>query len=135
MTKVKFRTEKDTLGEVKVPAGAYWGAQTQRAVENFPVSGLRAHPALLRAYVMVKLAAARANRDLGKLDAKLADAIEKLRRGGEMDKAELKRLQTIAWAARNYINLLDSYENYEELEERIRSLEETAAWTAEHAEK
>ena len=65
----------------------------------------------------------------------LADAIEKLRRGGEVDKAELKRLQTIAWAARNYINLLDSYENYAELEERIRSLEETAAWTAENAEK
>ena len=65
----------------------------------------------------------------------LADAIEKLRKGGEMDKAELKRFQTIAWAARNYITLLESYENYEKLEERIRSLEETAAWEAEHAEK
>jgi len=63
------------------------------------------------------------------------DAIERLRRGGEMDKAELKRLQTIAWAARNYIPLLDSYENYTELEERIRSLEETAAWTTEQTEK
>jgi len=77
MAKNAFRTEKDTLGEVKLPAGAYWGAQTQRAVENFPVSGLRAHPALVRALVSVKLAAARANRDLGKLDARRAGAIEK----------------------------------------------------------
>jgi len=72
----KHRTESDTLGEVQVPEAAYWGAQTQRAVENFPVSGLRAHPALIKAHVMVKLAAARANRDVGKLDASLADAIE-----------------------------------------------------------
>ena len=76
MAKNAFRTEKDTLGEVKVPAGAYWGAQTQRAVENFPVSGLRAHPALVRALVSVKLAAARANARLGKLDEKRAAAIE-----------------------------------------------------------
>jgi aspartate ammonia-lyase len=73
----KFRTERDTLGEVKVPAGALWGAQTQRALENFPVSGLRAHPALVEAHVAVKLACARANCDLGKLDKKLAAAIEK----------------------------------------------------------
>ena len=72
----KFRTEKDTLGEVKVPAAAYWGAQTQRAVENFPISGLRARPALIRAHVMIKMAAARANASLGKLDPKLATAIE-----------------------------------------------------------
>ena len=56
-------------------------------------------------------------------------------KGGEMDKAELKRLQTIALASRNYITLLDSYENCAELEEGIRSLEETAVWAAEHAEK
>jgi aspartate ammonia-lyase len=72
----KFRTEKDTLGNVKVPAGAYWGAQTQRAVENFPISGLRARPALVRAHVMVKMACARTNAALGKLDPKLAKAIE-----------------------------------------------------------
>ena len=72
----KFRTEKDSLGEVKVPAGAYWGAQTQRAVENFPISGLRARPALIRAHVMIKMAAARANASLGKLGPKLAKAIE-----------------------------------------------------------
>jgi aspartate ammonia-lyase len=72
----KHRIERDTLGEIKVPEAAAWGAQTQRAVENFPVSGLRAHPALIRAHVMVKLAAARANVDLGKLDKKLAAAID-----------------------------------------------------------
>jgi aspartate ammonia-lyase len=72
----QYRIERDSLGEVRVPAGAYWGAQTQRAVENFPVSGLRAHPALVRAHVLVKLAAAQANRDLGKLDPALAAPIE-----------------------------------------------------------
>ncbi|MEA3367815.1 MAG: lyase family protein, partial [Planctomycetota bacterium] len=71
-----YRVESDTLGEVRVPAGAYWGAQTQRAVENFPVSGLRAHPALVRAQVMVKMAAARVNSGLGKLAADIADPIE-----------------------------------------------------------
>ncbi len=71
-----YRVETDTLGEVRVPAGAYRGAQTQRAVENFPVSGLRAHPALVRACVMVKLAAARTNRDLGKLAPDTCDPIE-----------------------------------------------------------
>ena len=70
-----YRVEHDTLGEVRVPAKAYWGAQTQRAVENFRVSGLRANPALVRAMVMVKLASAQANRDLGKLNAALADPI------------------------------------------------------------
>ena len=72
----KTRTECDTLGEVQVPADAYWGAQTQRALENFPVSGLKAHPALVRAHVMVKLAAARTNQELGKLDALTAEMIE-----------------------------------------------------------
>jgi len=71
-----YRVETDTLGEVRVPAGAYWGAQTQRALQNFPVSGLRAHPALVRAQVMVKLAAARANRDLGKLPPETCAPIE-----------------------------------------------------------
>jgi len=71
-----YRVETDTLGDVRVPAGAYWGAQTQRAVENFPVSGLRAHPTLVRAHVMVKMAAARANAALGKLAADIADPIE-----------------------------------------------------------
>lgn len=62
-----FRIEHDTMGEVKVPADAYFGAQTQRAVENFPVSGWRLPSALIRAMGLVKFACAVVNRDLGKL--------------------------------------------------------------------
>jgi len=76
MTTAPTRTERDTLGPVAVPAEAYWGAQTQRACENFTISGLRVHPALILAHVMVKQAAVRANRDLGKIDARLAGAID-----------------------------------------------------------
>ncbi len=70
-----FRIEKDSLGEKRVPADVYYGIQTQRAVENYPVSGLRAHPLLIRAMAMVKKAAASANRDLGLLDRRRATAI------------------------------------------------------------
>ena len=69
------RTEHDSLGDVEVPVDAYWGAQTQRAIHNFPISGMKAHPALVRATALVKLASARANKALGKLDGQLADAI------------------------------------------------------------
>jgi len=74
--KQRTRTEKDTLGEVTIPASALWGAQTARAVRNFPISGLRAHPAFVDATVRVKIAAARANARLGLLDRKKARAIE-----------------------------------------------------------
>ncbi|HEY0787632.1 MAG TPA: lyase family protein, partial [Thermoanaerobaculia bacterium] len=73
--KARYRIEKDTMGEVKVPASALYGAQTQRAVENFPVSGLREHPALIRAFILIKKAAALSNHELGELDRKLATAI------------------------------------------------------------
>ena len=69
------RTEKDSLGHIEVPAVAYYGIQTARAVENYPISGLRAHMTLIRAIAMVKEAAAEANRDLGVLDTKTAEAI------------------------------------------------------------
>ncbi|HUI84336.1 MAG TPA: aspartate ammonia-lyase [Candidatus Binatia bacterium] len=69
------RTEKDSLGHKEVPAHAYYGIQTARAVENYPISGLRAQPALIRAIAMVKEAAALANRELGLIDAKTANAI------------------------------------------------------------
>jgi aspartate ammonia-lyase len=69
-----MRTERDTLGEVQVPDDALYGAQTQRAVENYPVSGLREHPLFIRAFIVLKKAAALANKELG-LDASLADAI------------------------------------------------------------
>jgi aspartate ammonia-lyase len=70
-----IRIEEDSLGPVTVPAKALYGAQTQRAVENYPISGMRAHPALVRATVLIKRAAAMANRDTGRLDAHIADAI------------------------------------------------------------
>ncbi|MCX7877056.1 MAG: aspartate ammonia-lyase [Ignavibacteria bacterium] len=74
---MKNRTEKDSLGEVKVPSHAYYGVQTQRAVENFPVSSLKAHPVLIEAYVYIKKAAAMTNSSLGLLDRKKAQAIIK----------------------------------------------------------
>jgi fumarate hydratase, class II len=71
-----FRIEKDSMGELKVPEEALWGAQTQRAVQNFPISGLHMPRAFIRALGMIKWAAAAANRELGLLDAKRADAIQ-----------------------------------------------------------
>src|SRR4026207_1111209 len=83
-----YRVEKDSMGDVQVPAQAYYGAQTQRAVENFPISGWPLPPGprppqLIRALGLVKLACATANRDLGKLTKtgknKLSDQqVEKL---------------------------------------------------------
>src|SRR5689334_12628518 len=72
---MQMRIERDTLGEVAVPDDALYGAQTQRAVENYPISGLREHPVFIRSFIQIKKAAALANRELGVLDAKLADAI------------------------------------------------------------
>nr|MBC8873152.1 aspartate ammonia-lyase [Planctomycetota bacterium] len=62
-----FRTERDSMGEVEVPAQAYYGAQTQRAVENFPISGWPLPSAMIHAMGLVKFACGVANRDLGKL--------------------------------------------------------------------
>jgi fumarate hydratase class II len=70
-----FRVERDSMGELKVPADALWGAQTQRAVENFPISGLRLPRAFLRALGLVKWAAAEANARLELLAGDVADAI------------------------------------------------------------
>ena len=71
----EFRTERDSLGEMQVPADAYWGAQTQRAVENFPISGLTFQRRFIRALGIVKKAAAKANEELDLLDSEKADAI------------------------------------------------------------
>jgi fumarate hydratase class II len=76
----EFRIEKDSMGEVKVPAQAYYGAQTQRAVENFPISGQPLPKRLIHALGLVKIAAAAANRDLGKLKPEIADTIIKAAR-------------------------------------------------------
>ncbi len=69
------RIERDALGPVAVPAGAYWGAQTQRAIQNFPISGLRSPPALVHAMVEVKRAAAIANARLGGIPEDAGEAI------------------------------------------------------------
>ena len=71
----QVRTEKDSLGEKAVPAEAYYGIQTVRALENYPISGIRAHPMLIRAMGMIKKAAALANRELGLLDERRAEAV------------------------------------------------------------
>lgn len=70
-----FRVEKDSMGELQVPSWALYGAQTQRAVENFPISGLKPYPAFVWSMATIKRAAAEVHKDLGLLDAKLADAI------------------------------------------------------------
>jgi fumarate hydratase class II len=71
-----FRIEKDSFGELRVPGDALWGAQTQRAVENFPISGLRMPRDFIRALALIKWAAATANLELGALDPKRAAAIQ-----------------------------------------------------------
>ena len=72
-----FRIERDSMGEMHVPAGAYYAAQTARAVENFPISNLRFGRPFIRALALIKLAAARANRELGLLEEDKANAILK----------------------------------------------------------
>lgn len=72
-----MRIEKDSLGSLRVPEKVYYGIQTQRAVDNFQISGLRLPARFVKAQGIVKLAAVRANRSLGLLDRKLANAIEK----------------------------------------------------------
>ena len=84
----EFRIENDSLGEVRVPADAWYAAQTQRAAQNFPISGIRFSRRFIQALGTVKMAAAKANRDLGILDADKAalivEAAEKVR-AGEVD--------------------------------------------------
>jgi fumarate hydratase class II len=72
---VDYRIEKDTMGEVKVPKNALYGAQTQRAVENFPISGTTLERAHIAALAQIKKSAAQANAKLGVLDKAIADAI------------------------------------------------------------
>jgi fumarate hydratase class II len=71
----QFRIEKDSMGEVKVPANVYYGAQTQRAVDNFPISRLRVTRPLIRALGLIKWAAAQANHELGFLNKRIIQAI------------------------------------------------------------
>ncbi len=76
MSKQKFRTERDSMGELQVPADALWRAQTQRAVENFPISGLPMPRGFIRALGLVKWATAGANAELGLMPTKTAVAIQ-----------------------------------------------------------
>ncbi|WP_071458735.1 aspartate ammonia-lyase [Bacillus massilinigeriensis] len=71
----QFRIEKDFLGEKEVPLNAYYGVQTMRAIENFPITGYRIDEALIKAMAIVKKAAALANAEIGQLDRKVAEAI------------------------------------------------------------
>src|SRR3990170_4392332 len=71
----KFRTERDTMGEMQVPADALYGASTARAVDNFPIAHDPVPAAVIHAFGHLKAACAVANRELGKLDAKRAEAI------------------------------------------------------------
>jgi len=72
---MSFRIEKDSLGDVAVPAGAYWGSQAERSRNLFQISGLTEHPKMIDAYIMLKKAAAEVNTELGLLDAKVGGAI------------------------------------------------------------
>jgi len=94
----EFRIEKDSLGEVKVPEKALWGAQTQRAIDNFPVSGQPMPPAFISAVAQVKCAAAQANASLGLLSAELRDAIvkacQRVAEGEFADQFPVDRYQT-----------------------------------------
>ncbi|TLZ92401.1 MAG: class II fumarate hydratase [Methanobacteriota archaeon] len=71
----EFRVEKDFLGEIKVPKDAYWGVQTQRAIENFPISGIRFGRRFIYALGLIKMACAQTNMELGLLDSKTGKAI------------------------------------------------------------
>src|SRR5205807_3851187 len=72
---LNLRLEKDSIGTKEIPADVYYGIQTARAMENYPISGMKAHPTLIRAFGMVKQAAAEANKALGLVEDKRADAI------------------------------------------------------------
>src|SRR3954468_6915640 len=92
------RIERDSMGDVEVPREALWRAQTQRAVENFPISGSRLEPEHVQALALVKAAAARVNARLGVLDQSLADAIadaaEAVGRGEHADAFPVDVFQT-----------------------------------------
>ena len=77
---MKFREEKDSMGTVQVPADAYYGSQTQRALDNFPISGLKFQAAFIHALALVKQGAAKVNQKLGLLDPELANAISRAAR-------------------------------------------------------
>src|SRR4030066_1765335 len=72
---VSFRKEKDYLGEMKIPANAYYGVQTARAIENFPISGQSSQPVFTTAIVQIKRAAAMVNVEIGCLDSRIGNMV------------------------------------------------------------
>src|SRR5436190_1671790 len=100
-----FRSERDSLGDVQVPNNALYGAQTARAIRNFPITGLLPHPVFVRATVLVKRAAAETNRDLGVLDAERANAIiaaaERVLNGEFIDQWRVDPIQAGAGTSHN----------------------------------
>ena len=72
---MEYRQERDFMGVVQIPAHAYWGAHTQRALENFPLCGYKVHQGMLRAFAMVKKACCRANAELELLETRKAAVI------------------------------------------------------------
>lgn len=98
MTETDYRIEHDTMGEVRVPRNALYAAQTQRAVENFPISGDPLDPAQIVALARIKKAAALANKELGTLDGTIADAIaraaDQVIAGGHVDQFPIDVYQT-----------------------------------------
>ena len=75
MSNQEFRTEKDSMGELQVPVNALYGAQTQRAVNNFPISGLTVPREFIQALGLIKSSCAMTNHELGLLDKEITDAI------------------------------------------------------------
>src|SRR3712207_9186997 len=104
-TGADYRVEHDSMGEVRVPAWAKWRAQTQRAVENFPISGTPVERELIAALAAIKGAAARVNADLGVLDgdvaAAIADAAAAVVSGSWDDHFPIAVFQTGSGAASN----------------------------------
>ena len=102
---VSFRTERDSLGEYQVPQEAWYGIQTARAIDNFPISGRRPDTDFIRAHVLIKLAAARANCQPGWLTAEKRDAIvsacERILQGEYLDQFVVDRFQAGAGTSHN----------------------------------
>ena len=105
MSDIQYRVEVDSIGEVRVPKNAYYAAQTQRAVENFAVSGLKPYPAFIWSMATIKRAAAEVHKDLEMLDASWADAIiqagEEIRAGQHWDHFVVDPFQAGAGTSHN----------------------------------
>ena len=104
------RTETDSLGTMEVPASAYYGAQTARAIENFPISGLKPHPAFVWAVVIIKKCAALANMATGRLSEEIGGAIvaaaDEVLAGDLADQFVVDPFQAGAGTSHNMLSLI-----------------------------